>query len=70
MSEEHWSVSDLWLESVSLGVAGGWLLAAWVLLTDAWHLDDLHRSGPKCRRTELSPDEYIFQRKRSGLGYK
>ena len=40
-----------------------------VLLTDAWHLDDLHRSRPECRRTELSPDEFIL-RDRSGLGYK
>ena len=39
------------------------------LLTDAWHLDDLHRSRPECRRTELSPDEFIL-RDRSGLGYK
>ena len=39
------------------------------LLTDAWHLDVLHRSRPECRRTELSPDKFIL-RDRSGLGYK
>ena len=52
-----------------IGWGVGRVLAAWVLLTDAWHLDDLHRSRPECRRTELSPDEFIF-RDRSGLGYK
>lgn len=42
---------------------------AWVLLTDAWHLDDLHLSRPECRRTEPSPKGVILK-ERSGLGYK
>lgn len=41
----------------------------WVLLTDAWHLGDLHRSRPECRRTESSPDGIMFK-ERGGLGYK
>ena len=45
------------------------MLFAGGLLTDARHLDVLHRSRPDCRRTELSPDEFIL-RDRSGLGYK
>ena len=48
-------------------LARGW--AGWVVLTEAWHLDDLHLSRPESRRTELSPGEFIFQ-ERSGLGYK
>ena len=40
-----------------------------MLLTDAWHLDDLHLSRPECRRTEPSPKEVILK-ERSGLGYK
>ena len=39
------------------------------LLTDARHLDDLHHSRPECRRTDLSPNEFILE-ERSGLGYK
>ena len=45
------------------------MLFARGLLTDAWHFDVLHRSRPECRRTELSPDEFIM-RDRSGLSYK
>ena len=39
------------------------------LLTDARHLDDLHLSRPECRRTDLSPNEFILE-ERCGLGYK
>ena len=37
------------------------------LLTDARHLDDLHLSRPECRRTDLSPNEFILEEREVGL---
>ena len=47
----------------------GWVVGRGVggmgaLLTDAGHLDDIHLSRPECRRTERSPDEFIFEREK------
>lgn len=49
----------------------GWVVGRGVggmgaLLTDAWHVDDLHLSPPECRRTELRPNEFIFEEREVG----
>ena len=37
------------------------------LLTDARHLNNLHLSRPECRRTDLSPNEFILEETEVGL---
>ena len=59
------------IKEMGAGVVGR--LLAWgvggmgALLTDAWHLDDLHLLRPECRRTDLSPNKFILEEREVGL---